>query len=437
MIPHLIPLHGLGSRQDLPLPFPAVVGGAVLVLAVSFAVLALAWQVSRWNGVAEGYALPRLTRLVDSPPLRIGMAGLGLFAFCWVGLALWFGQDRVTNPTFGFTYVWMWVGIVPISLLLGPVWRVANPLRTLAAGLVRIGIPVEGWRPLSEATWQRLGSYPAALGLLSFLWLELVQPDNNTLSVIRGWWLAWLMVVLGGCLLFGRQWVAATDPFEVYAVLVARASPWQRADGVVRGTNPLRHLSTSKSPAGTWAVVAALLGGTAFDGFTATSWWVRTTQSSGISPVLTGTAGLLSMVALVALTFAAGVRGVGRLRHQLDVLAASVIPIVIGYAFAHYLSLLILEGQRTALNLSDPLGLGWNVFGTAELGINQLWLDLPAVTAALQLTSIIGGHLLGVLVAHELSLRSLPPARRVSGQVPLLVVMIGYTCGGLLLLFSP
>ena len=126
MIPHLIPLHGLGSRQDLPLPFPAVVGGAVLVLAVSFAVLALAWQVSRWNGVAEGYALPRLTRLVDSPPLRIGMAGLGLFAFCWVGLALWFGQDRVTNPTFGFTYVWMWVGIVPISLFLGPVWRVAR-----------------------------------------------------------------------------------------------------------------------------------------------------------------------------------------------------------------------------------------------------------------------------------------------------------------------
>ncbi len=42
MTPLLVPLHGLGSRQDLPLPLPAAVAGAVLVLLVSFAVLALA-----------------------------------------------------------------------------------------------------------------------------------------------------------------------------------------------------------------------------------------------------------------------------------------------------------------------------------------------------------------------------------------------------------
>jgi hypothetical protein len=133
-----------------------------------------------------------------------------------------------------------------------------------------------------------------------------------------------------------------------------------------------------------------------------------------------------------------GVRGVGALRDgHLDLLAASVIPIVIGYAVAHYLSLLVLEGQRTLINLSDPLGLGWNAFGTAELGIFPLWLDTPAVTAAIQLVAIIGGHVLGVLVAHELSLRVLPANRRTAGQVPMLLVMIGYTCGGLLLLFSP
>jgi hypothetical protein len=44
---------------------------------------------------------------------------------------------------------------------------------------------------------------------------------------------------------------------------------------------------------------------------------------------------------------------------------------------------------------------------------------------------------IGVLVAHELALRVLPVRRRLTGQVPLLLVMIGYTCGGLLLLFSP
>jgi len=186
-------------------------------------------------------------------------------------------------------------------------------------------------------------------------------------------------------------------------------------------------------------VVAVLLGGTAFDGFTSTSWWVRTTQSSGLPRELWGTLGLLGMVALITLTFALGVRGIGRLRPAgpLNLLAASVIPIVIGYAVAHYLSLLVLEGQRTLINLSDPLGLGWNAFGTAELGISPLWLDTPVVTSTVQLLAIVGGHVIGVLVAHELALRVLPVGRRLTGQVPLLLVMIGYTCGGLLLLFSP
>jgi hypothetical protein len=437
--PLLVPLHGLGSRQDLPLPLPLAVGGAAAVLLLSFGVLALAWREPRWNGVPGGRPLPRLTRLVQARAARGAVAAVGLFAFCWVGLALWFGEDRVTNPSFGFIYVWVWVGLVPVSLLLGRVWRAANPLRTLAALCSRLGLPADGLLPLPRPMWRRIGTYPAALGVVGFTWLELVQPDNNTLHVLQWWSLAWVVAVLGGAVLFGRRWVAAADPFDAYAALVSRASPWQRVDGQLALVNPLRHLSTSRSPAGTWAVVAALLAGTAFDGFTATSWWVRSVQSSALPRTLWGTAGQLAMLVLVAGTFFLGVRALGRLRRSglPDLLAASVIPIVIGYAVAHYLSLLVLEGQRTLMTLSDPLGLGWNAFGTAELGISQLWLDTPQVTATIQLLAIVSGHVLGVLVAHELSLRVLPGSRRLLRQVPLLVVMIAYTCGGLLLLFSP
>lgn len=439
MTPLLVPLHGLGSRQDLPLPLPLAIAGAAAVLVISFMVLVLAWREPKWDGVPDGFPLPRLTRLVDAGWARAALSAVGLFAFGWVGLALWFGKDLVTNPTFGFVYVWLWVGLVPLSLVFGPVWVVLNPLRTIVTLLRFVGLPADGLRPLPREAWRRLGSYPAAVGLLGFLWLELVQPQNNTLVVLRGWWLAWVLAVVGGTVLFGHRWVAAADPFEAYARLVARASPWQRVHRQVAFVNPLRHLATIPSPIGTWAVVAVLLGGTAFDSLTGTSWWVRTTQTSGLPPVFWGSLGLGAMVALVAVTLALGVRGLGRLRGvgRLDLLAASVIPIVIGYAVAHYLSLLVLEGQRTLINLSDPLGLGWNAFGTAELGINLLWLETPQVTAAIQLVAIVGGHLLGILVAHELSLRLLPAARRSSGQLPLLAVMIGYTCGGLLLLFSP
>lgn len=65
-MPLLFPLHGLGSRQDLPLPLPLAVTGAALVLVLSFAVLALAWREPRWDGVPSGRRLHLLTRLADS-----------------------------------------------------------------------------------------------------------------------------------------------------------------------------------------------------------------------------------------------------------------------------------------------------------------------------------------------------------------------------------
>ena len=118
-------------------------------------------------------------------------------------------------------------------------------------------------------------------------------------------------------------------------------------------------------------------------------------------------------------------------------LPVSLVPIVVGYNLAHDLSLLVLEGQRTAILASDPLGRGWNVFGTAELGVNTGIFDYPDVVAVLQLALIVLAHLLGVLVAHDRSLVALQGDRIVRGQVPMLVLMIGYTCAGLLLLFSP
>lgn len=82
----LLPLHGIASRHDLPLPFSFVLVGAGLALVVSFVVLGVAWKRPRFSTVG-GVAMPRLTRFVDAPrhadrrpgagaaPLRLGRAG--------------------------------------------------------------------------------------------------------------------------------------------------------------------------------------------------------------------------------------------------------------------------------------------------------------------------------------------------------------------------
>jgi hypothetical protein len=117
-------------------------------------------------------------------------------------------------------------------------------------------------------------------------------------------------------------------------------------------------------------------------------------------------------------------------------MSSGVVPILIGYAVAHYATLLIVEGQRTAIYWSDPLGRGWNVFGSAEMGVNSNIFNHPTAVATIQLAAIVSGHVLGIVMAHEKSLALVRPDRAVVAQLPMLGVMIFYTCAGLLLLFA-
>ena len=128
----MIPLHGIGGRQDLPVPFGLAVGGAAVAVTLSFVVLGLAWRSPKYRGNASGKPLPAaITRTVDAGWFRwiVRLVGLATFLYAMVSLLL--GVDRLTNPIFGFIYILVWVGLVPISILFGPVWRTLNPLRTI------------------------------------------------------------------------------------------------------------------------------------------------------------------------------------------------------------------------------------------------------------------------------------------------------------------
>jgi hypothetical protein len=435
----LIPLHGIASRRDLPLPFSLVVIGAVLALVISFAILIFAWRQPRFERVG-GRPVRGLTAVVDNPVVTLIARALVLATYVWAGLAMIVGQDLLTNPIFGFVFVWMWVGLVPISLLLGQFWRATNPLRTIHGGLCAVARidPQQGLVTLQAG----IGVWPAAVGLFGFGWLELVQPDRTTLAVLRLWALAWLVILILGAIVFGQRWIGAADPFEVYASTIAQMSIWRRVGDELRLVNPLAGLNAWRAPPGATAVVAALLGSTAFDSFTNTTWWIQTVQNSAVPTVVWGSGGLLAMIIIVFVSFSLAAAWMGRYGDRPAtvyprLMVGSLLPIVLGYVVAHYATLLIVEGQRTAINFSDPLGRGWNVFGSAEMGVNSGIFNHPTAVAMTQLCAIVGGHVLGIVCAHEKSVALLPPDRAIRGQLPLLLVMIGYTCAGLLLLFSP
>jgi hypothetical protein len=432
--------HGIGGRQDLPVSFSLVLVGAVVALVVSFAALGWLWRESRLRGGAAGRPLPWVVqRFLDSTGFRWVLRVVGLLLTGFVAFAALFGPDLATNPAAAWVYVLFWVGLVPASLLFGPVWRQLNPIRTIHLIITRaLKIPpARGPFPYPR----RLGYWPAAVSLLSFTYLELVVPDRTSTGVLVLYFLLYLQVHLTGAILFGSRWFDFGDGFEVYSSLVGRLSPLgRRDDGRLVVRNPLNGLDALKPAAGLVATVCVLLGSTAYDGFSSTTVWVRTITSSSLPPETLGVLGLVGFIAAAYVTYSvaislAGTLGGSSARGLPGKFVHAIIPIAVGYVIAHYFSFLVFEGQDALILASDPLTNGSDLFGTADWKINYAILSASTI-AVVQVVAIVLGHIIGVIAAHDRAVRLFPPRQAVAGQLPLLVLMIGYTIGGLLLLFG-
>lgn len=434
--------HGLGGSTDLPIPFTYALIGAAWALTFTFAAVALAWRQPRFDPEKPGRALPRwLSTAVDAPVTRWVVAALALLFAGWVAMAAVFGPNSGENPLPGVFYVLLWVGLPALSLLVGPVWRLISPVRTVAR--------VAGGHTLGGTYPAALGYWPAAVGLFAFVWLELASPDPGSLGAIRLWLLMYLALTLAGTLWCGTRWPARADPFEVYSVVASRLSPLRRnADGRIAIGNPFDHLLTLPVRPGTVAVLSVLLGSTAFDSFSAMPAWrgfVDSVTLFGTSSTLTATlvrtAGLMVFAGVVATTFCLAARCTGgvdaqRRRELPGLMAHSLIPIVIGYVFAHYLTYLVERGQQTVIRLADPLDRGWNVLWLSQAEVSYALSMHPGVLATLKVGFVVAGHVAGVIAAHDRALALLPKRHQLTGQLAMMLVMVGYTFTGLYLLFG-
>jgi hypothetical protein len=240
---------------------------------------------------------------------------------------------------------------------------------------------------------------------------------------------------MAGALCCGERWCARADPFEVYSVVASRLSALRRnRDGRIAVGNPFDHLLSLPVRPGTVAVLAVLLGSTAFDSFSASPQWrtfVDDHTGSTVTATLLKTAGLLVFAGVVAGTFSLAARatwGVDRQRRRElpGLMAHSLIPIVIGYVFAHYLTYLVERGQQTIILL----------FGLGDVQVHYVLSMHPSVLATIKVGCVVAGHIAGVIAAHDRALRLLPAGHQLTGQLAMMLVMVGYTFTGLYLLFG-
>ncbi len=432
--------HGIGGAKDLPISPELAIAGATAALVVSFTVLAVAWRTPRYNATTSGRPAPAwLSDVLDATWWRALWRIVGMALFLYVGAAAMLGKDLVINPVLGVVYVWWWVGLVPLSLLVGRAWKALSPVRTINLAFAKISgsDPERGLFTYPE----RLGHWPAAIGLYAFVWLELVYPYSTELGPVRLWVAAYVALMLVGGALFGNTFYERADPFEVYSTLVARLSVWGRRDGQLLLRSPLGNLDATPARAGLLGVVAVLFGSTAFDSFKDSTRWVRFIQGGDVSEYLLNNLALLAFCVGVGLVFAAGtmLTGLGDDLHRRELpnlFAHSVVPIVVGYVVAHYLSYFVEVGQLTLIQLSDPLSNGSNLLGTGNWEVNY-WLSYhPTLLANVKVIAVVAGHVLGVVAAHDRAVRILPKRHQLTGQLPLLFAMVAFTVGGLYLLFA-
>jgi len=437
--------HGIVGRADLPIPAWLFAWTAAGVMVISFIALWTLWSEPRFEHRRER-VLFRVPRVLEWLCGAFGV--FSLLAVVYAGLA---GEQNFTSnlaPT--FIYVVFWVGIPIASAFLGDIFRPLNPWRALAR-LIAWLLGRTGRRPapLLRSYPPRWGRWPAAAMLLAFAWLELVYTSKDDPKLLAVLALAYAVTQLAGMAAFGiEDWTARADGFSVYFSLIARLAPLDWRDRYLRVRLPLSGIRDLELWPGTAAVICTLIGSTSFDGFSNGEVWYKVApaleadiEHLGLGALsafeIVGTIGLLFCVAFVAGLYNLGIYGMQRALDGVsdaDHAALSrtflhtLVPIAFGYMLAHYFSLLVLQGQAMGYLVSDPLGEGSNLFGTASFLINYNLISFAAIWYV-QIAAIVCGHVSGLVLSHERGLVEFrSPQAAVRSQYWMLTIMVGFTC---------
>ena len=429
-LPPAASAHGLIQRANLPLPEWLFGWAAAVVLVLSFVALAVLWRRPQFEDDRWRPLPGPLGRALGGRAAEVAAGVLGVTLLVAVLVAGLLGTQNATGnlaPT--FVLIVFWVGLAFASALFGDLFRALSPWRALGRATgwaVRRGR--DGAGAPRRAYPERLGRWPAVAAL------------------------AYTALTLAGQAVFGVEaWSTRAEAFSVLFGLFARIAPLQSRDGVVGVRPPLGGLTRLDAVPGTIAFVATMIGTVTFDGLGQGSLWAQVRRpldnafaatGAGADTVqrLSDTVGMIACVATVAGFYALGTRWAHRLAPAVSAerlrgaLVHALVPIALVYVAAHYLTFLLFEGQAIAYLLSDPLGRGWDLFGTASSAVDYGVLSQNGVWYA-QVACVVAGHVAALMLAHDRALTLYEDGRAAArSQYAMLVIMVGFTTLALWLL---
>ncbi len=403
--------HGIGSVGDLPIPFQTVLNVSAWVIVLTFVFLKVSWKQS---------VLIRKETVLDQKQPLLGK----IFGFIILTLLIFPGlvgnEGAKTSITPLILWVFLWIGIPVLGLIFGDIYAKFNPLAIF---------PSNEKRP--STVWF------ASVLFLGLTWFELVwrKPGNPThIGIV---FIVLLLVTTVARIFFGKASIEV-DPLHLLHHLYAKLR-FTVSRPIYK--NMLENIANLSSFKGMEYFILLMIGTVTYDGLRGTTFWYNLFGSSTLE-ISFSTLAFLSINIIIissyrfACWFALKVSGEKKELNEISLLFAhTMLPIAFAYHVTHYLSLLLYESQTILYRLNDPYGIGWNLFGVEEISVN--YFLTPVALWGIQVFVTLAGHMLSVVLAHDLAIKLFGHQQSDKTQYIFLLITVGLTLQALFVLSVP
>ena len=371
--------HGVVNVGDLPIPFDIVLNSSALVVLITFVYLKVSWK--------ESIITPRQEVFNDKQNFIGKLFGI-IILFLLVAPGIFGNESSKTSVAPLILWVFLWIGVPVLGLLFGDIYSKFNPLNLFS---------LKSDKPESV--------YFACILFIGLTWFELVwRKPGNPLNI------AVVLITLFVCVnllrYFLKKSLIEVDPLLLLHYLYSKLKLFNSRPYFRSLLDNIGNLAKLK---GIEYFVLLMIGTVTYDGLRETTFWYNQfgsrTDDMGFSTMMFLIMNLGTILFYrFACFFAIKVGGSDlELNHVSNLFGHTMLPIAFAYHVTHYLTLLLFESQTFFYRFNDPIGIGMNILNVEEPTIN--YFIEPLVIWGIQVAVTLLGHMLSVVLAHDLAVK--------------------------------
>ena len=371
--------HGVVNVGDLPIPFDIVLNSSALVVLITFVYLKVSWK--------ESIITPRQEVFNDKQSFIGKLFGI-IILFLLVAPGIFGNESSKTSIAPLILWVFLWIGVPVLGLLFGDIYSKFNPLNLFS---------LKSDKPESV--------YFACILFIGLTWFELVwRKPGNPLNI------AIVLITLFICVnllrYFLKKSLIEVDPLLLLHYLYSKLKLFNSRPYFRSLLDNIGNLAKLK---GIEYFVLLMIGTVTYDGLRETTFWYNQfgsrTDDMGFSTMMFLIMNLGTILFYrFACFFAIKVGGSDlELNHVSNLFGHTMLPIAFAYHVTHYLTLLLFESQTFFYRFNDPIGIGMNILNVEEPTIN--YFIEPLVIWGIQVAVTLLGHMLSVVLAHDLAVK--------------------------------